>query len=223
MPLTTKNSGAVVHGAPALPGAAGVGQADSRAGEVNPRRGWFAVDGLQSGDRTLAEQLTGLDPVLQRAPGQAVLDLGCAEGLIARTLVQKGARSADGLSVIWPEIALGRRLCQGLPVRLWCADLNEIRAWEARHPGRLAPRYGIVLLLSILHKLKDPAALLAWALDHASDLAAIRLPAPVIADWRSDHRPFDVRAAIAHDAHFSIVAEPEGPRGEWLAIIRRDP
>ena len=44
--------------------------------------GWFTT-AKRPGDRTLEQQLVGLDKVLAEVAGKTVLDAGCAEGLIS--------------------------------------------------------------------------------------------------------------------------------------------
>lgn len=182
------------------------------------RKGWYIIPGVQDGDRTVEEQLTGLRTIQNEARGCTVLDFGCAEALISRHLVAHcGALSSVGFSHVPAEIEVGRRACEGLPITLHALDLNDFRPWRAVNP--LAPRYDIVLLLSILHKLKDPLGFLGLALEHAGDWVAVRLPSPVIQDYRSGGRVFRVRPVLR--ASFDLVEEPAGPRGEWCSLWRR--
>ena len=51
-------------------------------------KGWFVTDG-RAGDRTLAQQLVGLDKI--NVQGATVLDVGCAEGLISIEMAKRGA------------------------------------------------------------------------------------------------------------------------------------
>ena len=46
------------------------------------KQGWFSTKG-RLGDRTLKQQLMGLDPLFAECKGKTVLDVGCAEGLIS--------------------------------------------------------------------------------------------------------------------------------------------
>jgi hypothetical protein len=179
-------------------------------------KGWYIIKGVQDGDRTVEEQLTGLGTICANAPGKTVLDLGCAEGLIGLHLVQQcHAATVHGFSLVASEIEVGQRLCAGLPIRLQEANLNEAAQWVP-HAG---PRYDMVLLLSILHKFKKPGDVLDLALQRAGDWVAVRLPAPVINDTRSGNVPFDVRPVLAKD--FELVETPRGPRNEWQTLWRR--
>lgn len=196
MPLTTDSAGALVRGA----------------------KGWFAIDGVQPGDRTLDEQLLGLDAIAPAIKGRTVLDLGCAEGLILKHCVEAwGASGGAGVSIVPTEIMAARGLCAGLPIALHQADLNAPWPIAMPHDG-----FGVILALSILHKLADPAQALRRLAVFAADdgVVAIRLPSPIIHDARSGWRTFDVRPAMVA-AGFALVAEPATCRGEWLGIYRR--
>lgn len=185
-----------------------------------PGRGWFDRPGIR-GDRTLAQQLTGLGQVIKAAPGRTVLDLGCAEGLIGLELMSAGASRLDGIDLVHNRVVAAGRNAEAaeFPARFWCQDLNE---FADEPPADLAPRYDIVLVLSIAHKLARPARFLAVAGGRCGDLLAVRLPAPVIEDRRSNFVPVDVPFLL--DAQgFDLEATPAGSFGEWIGIFRRRP
>jgi hypothetical protein len=184
------------------------------------KKGWYIIDGVQDGDRRVEEQLIGLQSIASNALGRSYLDFGCAEALIAKHLVEKcGAASVDGLSLVASEIEVGRMMCKGLPITLHVCNLNAFTTWLHDNPTALKPEYDTVLLLSILHKLKRPDLFLSAAVQYADEVV-IRLPAPVIVDYRSGHRPFDIPKQM-RAAGFAMVEEPKGPRDEWCSIWRR--
>lgn len=187
-------------------------------------KGWFRIKGVQDGDRTLESQLLGLETVADRFRGKTVLDLGCAEGLIGRHCVDAwGAAAVDGVTCVQYEIDAAEQLCGGRPQYFHRGDL-------ATKQGRTAllqvldHQYDIVLLLSVLHKAKQPIPLLAWAVRFAGELVVIRLPAPVIDMDRC-------RPGI-HPVHpwmlerFDCIGEPQtcvepvSGRPEWMGIYR---
>lgn len=180
--------------------------------------GWFQIDGVQDGPRTVREQLTGLDLMMRHARGAAVLDLGCAEGLISRHLCESGARLAHGIEANGAIVAVAIEACRGWPIEIMRGDLRDLPAISALP---ILPRYEMVLALSILHKVPHPDRLLAFAAARSADWFAIRLPARVLCDPRSGNRPFDIPALLLPD--FALIAEPSGPRGEWVGIFRRVP
>ncbi len=129
------------------------------------RHGWFAIPGVQTGDRSIEEQLTALLPALAEASGKTVLDLGCAEGLLGRAFAQAGAKHVHGMESVRDHLAVARRVCKGLAMSFELAELNQLPEPK---------QYDIVLALGIIHKLHDPGAGLRWAASCARDLFLIR-------------------------------------------------
>lgn len=132
------------------------------------RKGWFSIDGVQTGDRTLEQQMTGLQEALQACRGKRVLDLGAAEGLIAREFARAGALEVVGIECNEESATVAEKQCRGLPVQIVTANLNNYR---------LRGRFDIVLALAILHKLKDPAGTVDAIAARAPGLVVVRLPA----------------------------------------------
>jgi 2-polyprenyl-3-methyl-5-hydroxy-6-metoxy-1,4-benzoquinol methylase len=181
-------------------------------------KGWFDIPGVQTGDRTLEEQLTGL-PINELALGN-ILDVGCAEGLISKRLLDEGAESADCLELN-PQLRLmAARLLPKDRARVFPVDLNSAEQMVALD-AQLRPEYEAVLLLSILHKLEDPARAVRWAagkIADEGDIIAIRLPnGPQVVNKFTKQAMCDVRDVLAGWP----LEERPGPRGEWVGIFRR--
>jgi 2-polyprenyl-3-methyl-5-hydroxy-6-metoxy-1,4-benzoquinol methylase len=182
-------------------------------------KGWFAIPGVQTGDRTLEEQLTGL-PVDELACGD-VLDIGSAEGLISKHLLERGAAQVDCIDNNTKLCDVARRVLKDHRfASVYQADLND-KTRLAELDRDLAPSYETVLLLSILQKLEDPAHVLRWAaakVPMTGHVIAIRLPTgPVVVNKFSKKVMCDVREILAG---FDLEERP-GPRGEWVGIFRR--
>lgn len=187
-------------------------------------KGWFKIDGVQDGERDLAYQLKGLEVLLRKgnAEGKTVLDLGCAEGLISRCFREAGALSVDGLDMSAERIAYGREQFPDIRFLQWDLNKGMPRGW-------LASSYDVVLLLAVLHKLAEPRRTLHFAMALCSDWLAIRAPAPVICDRRSDFKPLDVKAHMGMS--FDLVQESDGhpddpsrldpDKPAWLGVFRR--
>jgi SAM-dependent methyltransferase len=178
------------------------------------RKGWFAIPGVQSGDRTLDEQAKGLDPLLEQVKGRSVLDLGCAEGLISHLMLEHGARSVKGLEYNEDFIQQAARLVRDRRASFVLHDLNgPIVDAEA----------DVVLALAIIHKLKQPAAgLRQWACC-ARDRFVIRLPTGSVGEFASKYDPkarCDTRQ-ILPALGFELEHDLEGPRGERVHHWRR--
>jgi len=189
----------------------------SRPGE---KLGWFTLPGWQ-GDREPAEQIRGLEWLgAEGFSGWAVLDLGCAEGAIARHLVRAwDAYLVHGLTLVDAEVRKAREICAGLPIEIWQCDLRAWDEWRAAHGERLLAGYRTVLALSIAHKMKDPARFIDRASAFAERWLVIRLPRRIHRDARSNRIPIDPVRQLA--ASFALVAEPETCRGEWMGIFER--
>lgn len=181
------------------------------------RKGWFNLPG-QIGDRNLEDQLKGLDIALLEARGKRVVDLGCAEGLIARRFAEAGASSVQGFDSVAGHIATGRKMMGASPVALEQGDLNN-RPLRKHISGM---QFDIALLLAILHKLREPAKLLAAVAQAAPALIVVRLPpqtAPVIVDARSGRRPCNVQTELErHGYRLDSIAR--GHFDEWMGYFR---
>lgn len=175
------------------------------------RRGWFKLDD-QDGDRTLQDQLKGLESI--QWSGKTVLDLGCAEGLIAKHAALCGAAGVTGVEIVPGHVEVAKRLCDCLPCAFECADLN---AWSTDE------KFDIVLMLAILHKLRDPTAALAGFIASARELVVMRLPpkkAPwMIVDSRSGNQPHNMMAAMTGHG-WKLVDEKRGHFDEWVGMWR---
>lgn len=131
------------------------------------RHGWLAIPGVQTGDRTLEEQVAALRPAIEEAQGKTVLDLGCSEGLIGREFALAGAAKVYGLEALPDHLAVASRQCKGLPMEFHVTDLNV-------GLDQLLYSADIVLALGIAHKLQDPGRFIRFAADSSRDLVLIR-------------------------------------------------
>lgn len=184
--------------------------------ELIRTKGWFTTAG-RPGDRTLEQQMTGLEQLVAEVPGKTVLDVGCAEGLIGMELCRAGADAVIGLEIVPYHVNVGRDLVGDLPMTFILANLNNFDL------STLAPA-DIVIALSVLHKVKDPSRVCAALAVLAKDLCVIRLPpsGPVIVDARSENVPHDI-ASVMEASGFTLEKVIEGPLSEWLGYYRRKP
>lgn len=136
-------------------------------------KGWFRVPGIRpEGDRSIEEQMLGLDRALAECKGKRVLDLGCAEGCISAEFARAGAAEVVGIELLETHLQVAAKVCAGLPVRLICAHLGD---YIMANPQ--PDRFDIVLVLGIIHKLPDPAVPMAWAARATAELLCFRAPA----------------------------------------------
>jgi 2-polyprenyl-3-methyl-5-hydroxy-6-metoxy-1,4-benzoquinol methylase len=177
---------------------------------------WFG------GDRTVEQQFTGLDQLWPRVEGKSVLDVGCAEGYIAVECEKRGAIDVVGVDVRQEAVDAALQRARNRKAAFMWADVNR---WTP--PGR----FDVVLLLAVLHKLKQPADVLRRIIEHGcKDTATIvlrlrRKDWPVLVDMRSKYKEQDIRF-VMYDHGFTLVHEDDGPvadgqPAEWCGFFER--
>ncbi len=177
---------------------------------------WFDIPGVTNGARTLQEQMLGLQPALDEAPGKAVADLGCAEGMISLEFAKAGAKSIYACDCNAEMIKTARELVGNASVMFERKDLNDMIAGEAK-------QYDIVLALAIIHKLRDPAEATRFIADSARSLVVVRLPYGSRGAFKSKSAPHaqcDTHE-VFRDRGFELERTVEGPRRELLNYWRR--
>lgn len=179
------------------------------------RHGWLIIPGVQSGDRTLEEQMRGLKPALAEAKGRSVLDLGCAEGLIGREFARAGAVDVLGLDSVVHHIRVAKEQCAGFPMRFKVRDLNT-------HKPAKTPSWDIVLALAVLHKLELPERGTRYCAIAAKSLVVIRLPVGSAGLIVGKHSRVecDVRSVMSEQG-FALERVEQGPREEMVQYWRR--
>jgi SAM-dependent methyltransferase len=181
-----------------------------------PLTPWFGHD------RTLAQQMMGLDRLFAQVEGKTVLDVGCAEGLLSIECAKSGAAFVRGVEIREQAVkdAASRwqdnsNFIYDRHVRFVLGDANVYTPTQD---------YDIVLLLAVLHKLKNPTAACARIVASATDLVVIRLPpehAPTIIDERSGSEPHHIGDVMLKAGFDLELATNDGPFGEWVGYYRR--
>lgn len=181
-------------------------------------KGWFRIPGVQDGQRTIEEQLKGLGPLLEeigRRRTFRICDLGSAEGMILKACRDAGAHDVAGLELVPQYAAAANKLLGGPVVQL--ADLNTPTvAWPIDAD--------VVLMLAILHKLRDPFRLVDQVIAHGPELVVVRLPASTpgfVRDKRSGGVKFDITGRFARGG-FDLELEERGHFDEWVGYYRWD-
>lgn len=184
-------------------------------------KGWFAVPGVQEGERDMAERVVGLEKVKAAARGKSVLDLGCAEGLIGDWLIREGgAVSLLGLEKHPPYVEMAKKL---VPRGYFFVADFDLPDWHVD-----LVMHDIVLALNIAHKLEKPEAFLDIVVTLAKEIIALSLPAVIINDHRSGNVPVDVikylqlREFGLIDRYDGYVDPVKGHLGIRLIFKRRE-
>jgi SAM-dependent methyltransferase len=203
-------------------------------------QGWFKIPGRQEGRWGLDRQGRGLDIVRQACGGATILDLGCAEGLVALDLAKYGARLVHGVELETSRLKIAAELFREnaphVEASFFAADLTHfddllLMKTPDTAPGEpsLLTRYDVVLCLAIAQKLSNPGPFLRLAATVCSNILAVRLPYRILDDARSGNVPVDVTRMVS--AEFDLVQEtaafPEDVavpyQGEygWLGVFKR--
>jgi Methyltransferase domain/Glycosyl transferases group 1 len=110
---------------------------------------WAPELGLY-GKWPLKVRLQGLDPILEDCAGQNVLDLGTADGLIARTFLEHGVANLHGVDLDTVRIARARANCSAFPAaQFWPADLADWDGFVGTLSARGNFEYHTVLSLGV--------------------------------------------------------------------------
>jgi 2-polyprenyl-3-methyl-5-hydroxy-6-metoxy-1,4-benzoquinol methylase len=184
------------------------------------RNGWFRIKGVQNGPRSVQEQLLGLEGIEQICAGKTVVDFGCAEACIAARMIECGANRVDALDCNAELLGAAMEL-YAEHVRSGALVLHHanLRDFLGERPADILTRYDVVLLLSIVHKMRNPLTFLRQAMAIAGDWVAVRLPKCGVNVTKDGAQRFDVMPVLR--AEFDLVEEPATCRGEWLGIYRR--
>lgn len=127
----------------------------------------------------LVSRLEGIEPILAFAKGARVLDIGCAEGVIARKLIDAGAAQIHGFDADPERITTARYICESMCDASFAVDsVTPWHEFQERRGDTLNPRYDIVLYLAVHQHLKSDLRddVLINLLSRADDIFAIRTP-----------------------------------------------
>jgi len=187
-----------------------------RLEKVMKVRGWFDIPGVRKGRRTLAEQMTGLETAIASAFGKTVLDIGCAEGLIAIEFARAGAQ-VTAIERFDVHYLLADKLVRDYNIELIQTDIME---WETERT------FDIVLALAIVHKMWSVEKAVNAITARARDLVIFRWPSWITADFeltsKHDRTSTAVNMSELLSRNFRLEQTVMGPRCEAVQYWRRD-
>lgn len=173
------------------------------------RHGWLEIPGVQTGDRSLDEQIAALRPALAECNGKTVLDLGCAEGLISLEFSKAGASYVLGIDCVDEHLRIACEQCRGHNVAF-----KKMQLFKA-NPDTPAD-FDIVLALGIIHKMQFPERLLRFAARSARSLLLLRSGAGainrIIRGKHHKENPCDSHAVMREEG-FALEKVVDGPVG----------
>lgn len=183
-------------------------------------KGWLAIPGVQRGERTLAEQMLGLEPALLTCNGRSVLDLGCAEGLIGIEFAKAGA-TVSGYELQSRFVHTANQQAELAGVAERCAFYKfDLATFCAPGLPRVFPgdASDIVLALAIVHKLRDPGQALTNMARLARHRLVLRLPigSTGVIPYKQDRSVTCDSRDILPAAGFRLEQVCGGPRGELV-------
>lgn len=187
--------------------------------ETTRAKGWFVIPGVQDGDRILKQQLRGMWYAMKEVRGKTVLDLGCAEGLIANVAVEQGAAKVYGIDAVDINIAIAKRLFPGDAFSFHLQNLNDEGTKELISS---IGRVDIVFMLAILHKLHRPTEVLDWVLANRPGLVVVRTAEKTpgyVQDSRSNNQVFHIKQNFTRDGYV-LERITHGSFNEWMGYFR---
>ena len=140
---------------------------------------YFAPELGLHGKWPLDSRLEGIAGVLEVCAGKTILDLGCAEGLIAQKFLENGAASVHGFEYDETRVRESLHRCSNFPQAIFrVADLSDWPRFAEKNTDILLERYDIVLYLGLHHHIsrEKRGALLNAALSLTDKCLVIRTP-----------------------------------------------
>lgn len=88
---------------------------------------WSGVPQARDLDEAQVQKLDLICRKLNLRPGQRVLDIGCGWGSFAKFAAERYGVAVTGVTISQEQVALARKLCQGLPVEIILEDYRKTR------------------------------------------------------------------------------------------------
>lgn len=163
----------------------------------------------------LSDRLRDLDYIFEHCEDKTVLDLGCAEGVVAQKCLEHGARLVHGFDVEKSRVKSAERLCAD-----YCnaqvflqANLDEWVSWKCLQEILLTT-YDIVLYLGIQHHLIYPERLATLA-----DAASMAGKIFVIRTTNEVYQRDDIVSVLTAEGFDELCLEKH-PQREVLGVAR---
>lgn len=106
--------------------------------------------------------------------GKSVLDIGCFLGYFCHEAVRRGASRVVGIDVDEDRLSQARKIadCLGMDIEFRLLDIET---------GDLAEQFDVVLMLNILHHLRNPITVLDKVIAHTKERLILEVASPASA------------------------------------------
>ena len=184
---------------------------------------WFNTD-ITKGLRNLDDRTVGLDTLkrkiktLQNKVQINVLDVGCAEGLIADWLLDKSGQ-VFGVEGDPDKVRAAQQLFPDKNHTFIHGDASQLK--KVLENSGAKPTYEVVLLLAILQKLPNPLEVLHDALSKASMFVAIRVPDY----WYKEYWTTELYSSLRNEWTITTYVPAEEPDDNFqghLIVLERN-
>jgi SAM-dependent methyltransferase len=198
-------------------------------------RPWFKI-GDNGGQWDITRQDAGLSEINFR--GKTVLEIGCAEGLVALQNLKRGARLSHGIEFRERAVEVAKSIAGVLGVsdtaKFYWGDIRDTRN-ALNQPGML-DKYDIIIAMAVLQKVPNQPEVLGKILEKCSTTLVLRLPVRKLYKrrlfrWRYSWGIADP-VEVAKQNGFKLLWESCGyPQGKppfpktgeaWLGVFERE-
>lgn len=191
-------------------------------------RPWFIL-GDNNGQIPLKRQLLGLSEI--DVKGKTILDVGCAEGMMALHFIENGAKLAHGIEIRPRAVEVAQSIAGYTGVsdkaKFWEGDLRKPD--EALNQDGMLSEYDVVFAMASLQKTKGKGGhVMQKIAEKCAGTLIMRLPFREIqTGWKTKSDPAEVLEQVGFELTRESCGYPTGKPpypmegGSWLGVFTR--
>jgi SAM-dependent methyltransferase len=195
---------------------------------------WFRI-GDNGGQWDISRQDAGLDEIDFK--GKTVLEIGCAEGLVALQNLKRGAKLSHGIEFRERAVEVAKSIAGVLGLsasaKFYWGDIRDTR--RVLNQTGMLEKYDVVIAMAVLQKVPNQPEVLGKILEKCAATLVLRLPLRELYKyrlfrWRYSWGVVDP-VEVARKNGFKLVWESCGyPQGKppfpktgeaWLGVFER--